>query len=400
MNQRPMRRAWIALAVPVALLSALPVCVGAAQGKVQQHTQELEQLRGRIEGMRKMLRATRGRQDSVQSQLQDVEEHIGRVTQALHKIDQDLQAGSARLDSLQAREHALDTTLSTQRQALARQVRASYAMGRQEQLKILLNQGDPSTVLRALVYYDYLNRSRTHRIKEALQQLQTLREVRVSIGNQQHVLAKLRQRQLDQKQALEDSREEREKVLATIDSTLHDQDRKLQNMLHNEQELQQVVKAVQQALSDIPMDFQDGKPFAKLKGALPWPAGGRLRDRFGDARAGGSLRWRGVLISAKQGSDVRAVSRGRVAFANWMRGYGLLLIIDHGNGFMSLYGHNQSLYKDVGEWVQAGEVVATVGRSGGRNDAGLYFEIRHDGEPVNPVTWCRATQGNIVGLSR
>ncbi len=397
---RPGRRAWIVLALPVALLSALPICVGAAQGKVQQHTQELEQLRGRIEGMRKLLRTTRGRQDSVQSQLQDVEEHIGRVTQALHKIDHDLQAGSERLDALQAREHALDTTLSTQRQALARQIRASYAMGRQEQLKILLNQGDPSTVLRALVYYDYLNRSRTHRIKEALQQLQTLHEVRASIDTQQQELAKLRQRQLDQKQALENSREERENVLATIDSTLHDQDRKLQNMLHNEQELQQVVKALQQALSDIPMDFQDGKPFAKLKGDLPWPAGGRLLDRFGDARAGGSLRWRGVLISAKQGTDVRAVSRGRVAFANWMRGYGLLLIIDHGNGFMSLYGHNQSLYKDVGEWVQGGEAVATVGNSGGRNDAGLYFEIRHDGEPVNPVTWCRATHGNIVGLSR
>ncbi len=350
--------------------------------------------------MRKLLQATRGRQDSVQSQLQEVEEHIGRVTQALHKIDHDLHAGSERLDALQARERALDTTLSTQRQALARQIRASYAMGRQEQLKILLNQGDPSTVLRALVYYDYLNRSRTHRIKEALQQLETLREVRVSIDTQQQELAKLRQRQLGQKQALENSREEREKVLAAIDSTLHDQDRKLQNMLHNEQELQQVLKALQQALSDIPMDFQDGKPFAKLKGDLPWPAGGRLLDRFGDARAGGSLRWRGVLISAKQGSDVRAVSRGRVAFANWMRGYGLLLIIDHGNGFMSLYGHNQSLYKDVGEWVQAGEVVASVGNSGGRNDAGLYFEIRHDGEPVNPVTWCRATRGNIVGLSR
>ena len=392
--------AGAARSVIVGAMLALSVAATAAPGKIQERTHELQQLRSRIEGMRKMLAATRGRQDNVQTQLQQVEEHIGRVTQALHKIDYDLSAGRQRLDTLQAHEQELNDKLASQRQALARQVRASYAMGRQEQLKILLNQGDPSTVQRALVYYDYLNRSRTHQIRDALQQLAELRDVRKSIDDQQADLAALRQRQLAQKQALENSREEREKVLATIDSTLQDQDRKLQGMLHNEQELQQVLKALQQALSDIPMDYQDSKPFAQLKGELPWPTGGRLRDRFGASRAGGKLRWRGVLIDADQGSEVRAISRGRVVFANWMRGYGLLLIVDHGDGFMTLYGHNQSLYKDVGEWVQAGEVVATVGNTGGRDESGLYFEIRHDGDPVNPITWCRATQGNVVGLRR
>lgn len=395
---RNRRRLLLAAATVVSLV--LPASLPAApEGKIQERTRELERLRDRIEGMRKVLQATRGRQDSVQIELQQVEEKIGKVTQALHTIERDLQNGRKRLASLQEREKTLSNTLDRQREALARQVRASYAIGRQEQLKILLNQGDPATVRRALVYYDYLNRARTSRIRDALQQLQELQQVRSSIAAQQQELAGLRDHQLAQKQALERSRSEREKVLATIESSLQDQDRKLQGMLRNEQELQQVLKALQQALSDIPMEFQDGKAFAKRKGELPWPASGRLANRFGDSRAGGKLNWRGVLIAAARGEDVRAVSRGRVAFANWLRGYGLLMIVDHGNGFMSLYGHNQSLYKDVGEWVQSGEVIATVGDSGGQDDAGLYFEIRHDGEPVNPVTWCRATRGNLVGLN-
>lgn len=384
----------------VCLAGASPMVVSAADENIQERTRELEQLRGRIEGMRKVLEATRGRQDSVQTELQRVEERIGSVTQALRQIERDLATGHKRVAALQRREGSLSESLASQREALARQVRASYAMGRQEQLKILLNQGDPATVRRALVYYDYLNRSRTTRIRQALQQLDELREVRASLAGEQQELAALRDHQLAQKQALERTRAQREKVLATLDAALQDQDRELQGMLRNEQELQQVLKALQQALSDIPMEFQDGKPFAKRKGELPWPVAGRLRNRFGSDRAGGKLSWRGVLIDAGTGTEVRAVSRGRVAFANWLRGYGLLLIVDHGDGYMSLYGHNQSLYKDVGEWVQSGEVVASVGNSGGQDRTGLYFEIRHDGEPVNPITWCRATRGNMVGLNR
>lgn len=401
MTRRPVGRR---LSIPLVLLLALGVApvlapvTAHAEAGVRERARELELLRDRIEGMRKMLQATRGRQDSVQAELQRVEERVGAVTHALRDIEQQLQQARRRLAQSESRAAQLRTSLDRQRDALSRQVRASYAFGRQEQLKILLNQGDPATVRRALVYYDYLNRSRTQRIRQALEDLETLRQVQASVAEQQQRLKALRQHQVAQKEALERSRQEREQVLAAIEHTLQDQDRELQGMLRDERELQQVLQALQQALSDIPMEFQDGKAFAQSKGALPWPAAGRLINRFGTARAGGKLRWRGVLISANTGAEVRAVSRGRVAFANWLRGYGLLLIIDHGDGFMSLYGHNQSLYKDVGEWVQGGEVVATVGDSGGQDRPGLYFELRRDGEPVNPVTWCSATRGNLVGL--
>ena len=250
MGLRRARRIGLILALAAAIGVALstPPMVGA-DPKVQERARELEQLRARIEGMRKMLQATRGRQDSVQVELQQVEERVGKVTQALHKIERDLRDGRKRLDSLQARESTLRDGLVRQRQALARQVRASYAIGRQEQLKILLNQGDPATVRRALVYYDYLNRSRTSRIQAALQQLEELRDVQASIAAEQAQLAALRDHQLAQKEALERSRREREQVLATIESALKDQDRELRGMLRNEQELQQVLKALQQALS-------------------------------------------------------------------------------------------------------------------------------------------------------
>jgi septal ring factor EnvC (AmiA/AmiB activator) len=140
-------------------------------------------------------------------------------------------------------------------------------------------------------------------------------------------------------------------------------------------------------LVDIPAEADGQQPFHSRKGKLRWPARGRLAQRFGAPRSGG-LRWRGVMIEAQEGGEVRAVSQGRIAFSDWMRGFGLLLIIDHGDGYMSLYGHNQTLYKEVGEWVDTGEVVALLGASGGRTESGLYFEMRHKGRPINPVHWC------------
>jgi len=388
--------------IVLALIGALLAWAGAsaAPRDPQAAAAELERLRARIADVRARLERTRGDYGKTERELRRLEARIGEVDRAVRRTDQGVRARERRLAELERSEKDLAQRLSNQRAALSRQLRASYAMGRQEQLKILLNQGDPATVGRALVYYDYLNRARTNRIRTAIEQLEALRQVRLEISAERRELAALRERQLAQKQALEDSRSARERVLAALGAKLRSDDARLRNLRQGERELEQVLRALEQALSDIPMDFRASEPFARLKGDLPWPVAGRIVSRFGSARAGGKLRWRGVVIDAERGSEVRAVSHGRVAFADWLRGYGLLLIVDHGDGFMSLYGHNQSLYKDVGEWVQAGEVVASVGDSGGQADSGLYFEIRRDGTPVNPVAWCRATRGQVVGLRR
>jgi septal ring factor EnvC (AmiA/AmiB activator) len=156
----------------------------------------------------------------------------------------------------------------------------------------------------------------------------------------------------------------------------------------NQSALEKVLRAVQESMADLPANLGNS-PFASLQGKLKWPAQGRMVHHFGAYREQGALRWNGVLIAAPPGSPVRAVHHGRVVFADWMRGFGNLIIVDHGGGYMSLYGHNESLLKGPGDWVRGGETLATSGNSGGQSQAGLYFEIRHKGTPVNPARWCR-----------
>lgn len=372
---------------------------GAASEQAAAKAAELEELRARIQQAREALQSTRGRHDSVQRELRRVERQIGKVTRALRDLEDEITGQQRALEVLQLRRGELEQGLARHRGVLARQVRASYIMGRQEHLKILLNQGDPATVQRALVYYDYLNRSRAARIHEALDSLRELRTVEAEIRQRQASLRELHARQDRQKERLEAGRAARRDVLAVLDRDIRSKDRKLKVMLRDERELEQVLRALEQALSDIPLPPQADRAFASRKGRLPWPARGRLVHRYGSRRNVGNLRWRGVMIGAPSGRQVRAISYGRVAFADWLRGYGLLLIIDHGDGFMSLYGHNQSLYRDAGEWVEAGDVIASVGDSGGQQDSGLYFEIRAQGEPVDPARWCQAPKGRVVGLN-
>lgn len=400
-HARPFARGWLAWAVPwlIAVVVGAPARGLANDADAAAKAAQLERLRERIEQTRRALAETRSEHDVVQAQLRKVERRIGQVGRAVRRLARDIQRQEQALASLRQRRAELQEALAGYREILARQVRASYVMGRQEHMKILLNQGDPATVQRALVYYDYLNRSRAAQIRNALARLEELQAVEQEIREKQERLQALLARRAQQKKALEDSRMARQKVMASLERRIDDQGQTLRSMVEAEKELEWVVRTLNQALDDIPLEHEADKAFAKRKGELPWPANGRLMHRFGSRRSVGNMRWRGVVIRATSGRDVRAISYGRVAFADWLRGYGLLLIIDHGDGYMSLYGHNQSLYKDVGEWVESGEVVASVGDSGGQRDSGLYFEIRSQGKPVDPTGWCRAPRGRVVGLN-
>jgi septal ring factor EnvC (AmiA/AmiB activator) len=380
-------------------LAVLPVPTHAGDD-ASAKAAELKRLRTRISELKANLEATRGKHSQEQTILHKVEQKVGDAAEALRELEQEISHQQERLTSLETKRSNLRRTLEADRKLLARQVRASYVMGRQEDIKILLNQGDPTTVQRALVYYDYLNRMRATRIRATVNRLQQLQQVEESIRQQQERLQGLYVQQQQEKAKLEASRDARAKVLAALNSEILDKDKQLHDLVRDEQELQQVLNALEQALSDIPADHQVQQPFASLRGKLPWPAQGRLVARYGERRAAGNLRWRGVLIAASRGGEVRAISHGRVAFADWLRGYGLLIIIDHGNGFMSLYGHNQGLYKEVGEWVEPGDVIASVGDSGGQADSGLYFEIRRQGKPLDPARWCQSASGSLVSWRR
>lgn len=381
----------------VLLLPALALASGTIQRSgsgpersATRHVKEAEllQLRERIAALRGELNKVRNRYDSLREELRGVEQAVARISQELRDLDDRLVAQSRRLGALQKRRSDLEASIAQQRRYLEQQIRAAYAMGRQEYLKILLNQEDPATLGRALTYYDYLNRARSERITSLLSTVQQLEQVQHDIEAETMQLERLREQQRLRKVELEKNQMARGELLAELEQELNSKDRRLNGLLADEKELESLILALAQALEDIPAEPGNQRPFGQMRGKLPWPVRGRIVESFGSTRLG-SLRWQGVVIGAKDGLPVRAVSHGRVAYADWLRGYGYLLILDHGDGYMSLYGHNQSLHKDVGDWVTAGETIASIGSSGGNERSGVYFEIRHDGKPQDPTRWCR-----------
>jgi septal ring factor EnvC (AmiA/AmiB activator) len=370
---------------------------GPEEQAVESREAELEAVRTRIAEVQRLLRSAEGERRVLSDELEQTERRIGASARRLRVLAGRLEAHAAELAALEKRRALQQQRLAVHRETLARQVRAAYAMGRQERLKILLNQQDPAMVSRVMVYYDYFNRARAEQVREVQKGLEQLSQTEEAIRSQREQLLVLSSRELDEKQALEEARARRSEVLAALDREIRTGAEQLADLRKNEQSLQTLVEELRAALAAIPAEIGDRPPFAAQRGRLAWPAGGRLAARYGAPRQVGELRWDGVLISAPEGQEVKAVYHGRVAFADWLRGFGLLLIIDHGDGYMSLYGHNQSLFKETGEWVEAGEPVALVGASGGRASPGVYFAIRYQGRPVDPGVWCRAAQGGRIG---
>jgi septal ring factor EnvC (AmiA/AmiB activator) len=384
------------LSIPLlALLAVSPTAAPAAPEAEEQRT-KLEALRARISGLRAQMLSKSGEKNELSRLLQDAEKLIGRLARKLRVIDGRLSRQRKLLQDLAAEMATQRQSLEQQRHVLARQVRAAYAMGRQERVKILLNQQDPATVSRVMVYYDYLNRVRAQKMEAIRGHMQRLAATEREILDEEQKLTRLLEEQQAEITAMKLSQDQRRDLVARLTRELNDQGQQLDRLQTDERDLRTLISGLEQALADIPAEHPQQVKFAGRRGSLPWPARGRIVNRFGSPKLG-NLVWDGVMISAPEGREVRAIHHGRVAFADWLRGFGLLLIVDHGDGYMTLYGHNQSLFKEAGDWVEVNEPVALVGSSGGREQAGVYFGIRHQGRAVNPARWCRRPTGRKVG---
>lgn len=377
--------------IPTLLLPSSAVAESTETQRVQ-----LDALRSRIGGLREQMQSVTSDKSRLVDQLQQAEQQIGRLARKLRVLDGRLERQREALADLDRERADQLALLAAQREALADQVRAAYAMGRQERLKLLLNQQDPATVGRIMAYYDYLGRARAAKMQSLREQLQAITVTEQRIRDEEAQLQVLRETQQDEIAEMQRSQEVRREVVAKLTRELSDQGQQLGRLQADERDLENLISGIEQALADIPVPDTQEAAFAGRRGELPWPARGQVVNRFGAPRLG-RLVWDGVMIAAPEGREVRAVHHGRVAFADWLRGFGLLLIVDHGDGYMTLYGHNQSLFKEVGDWVDAGEPVALVGSSGGRDQAGVYFGIRHEGRAVDPARWCRRPQGRNVG---
>jgi septal ring factor EnvC (AmiA/AmiB activator) len=369
------------------------VAVGAAQaqpaesGRSAEETkakQNLEHIREEIKQIASEQRETEAKRSDATSDLRARELKIGQTAKEIRALDQKLAGQQARLDRLVKQRDGLETTLKTQREALAALLRSAYALGRNEELRLLLMQDDVDSIGRLLAYYRYFERARVGEIAQLLKDLEALAQVQQSIAQETAQITQSRDEREEEAQRLVSEREERRQALASLESTLRDQQSRLAALGRDEKSLLQLLEKLRDIFADIPKRIAGAEPFTQMRGRLTWPLRGKPQSAAGD---GGENH--GMLIAAAEGGEVRAVSHGRVVFADWLRGYGLLLIVDHGDGYLSLYGCNETLIKDVGDWVDAGEVVATSGASGGRKIPGLYFELRHDGKPMDPRAWLR-----------
>ena len=371
------------LACFVGLNGISPVTAAGADAETQ-----LEGVRKRIRELDQRLNQTRMKRDKLATGLRDTEMAVARVTAELARFDGQRRSFETRLQSLDERRAEILGNMAGLRSSLARYVRAAYATGRQDQFKLLLNQENPATLSRALTYYAYFNRERSERIQALAMDLQELADIKESITRDTAALTRLREQKLAAREHLKNQRRRRREVIEKLAQELDTEGSRLERLKQDEQKLAELVAGLAQELADIAPVESRQVPFRTLEGKLPWPSVGTIGASFGTPRGSGDLSWKGVLVTARPGTPVYAVHHGRVAFADWLRGFGLLMIIEHGDGYMSLYGHSETLFKDVGDWVDAGELIGKVGDSGGRKMSGLYFEIRHLGTPVDPMRWC------------
>jgi len=325
----------------------------------------------------------------MQKDIQFNERDAVNVRERLIDIENEINNRVVKLAGLNVDRATHEKALSGEQQIMALQIRAAYKIGRNDYLKLLLNQEDPGLVGRMLVYYDYYNRARSNRIDKINRSLQEINQIKDNIQTEKVKLDGLREEQLKKLEEYTLSRASRDESIAKLQAYISDQGRQLQVLQRNEQEIEVLVNQLRRQES-IVKSFEEVPPFTTLKGKLKWPVAGKIGAHYGNSRKGGKLKWQGVMIRADSGADVHAVSTGKVVFADWFRNLGLLIIIDHGNGYMSLYGHNERLLKKVGDWVLADESIAKVGDTGGQEHPNLYFEIRSSGMPVDPALWCKS----------
>jgi septal ring factor EnvC (AmiA/AmiB activator) len=359
-----------------------------AQGKTTpaQKEAELKRVQKRIEQVRKSVNADIEKRDKISVELRDAELGVAEARQALEQARAQRIEAEARLKELEKEQAATAKALDAERVALAGQLRTAYVNGREEQLKLLLNQEDPAAFGRMLAYYGYFGRARAARIASINEQLEHLALLGESIAAETNRLKELEARQEQDYARLETARKDRSRAVARMEKQIKSQGSEIKRLQNQAGALEKLIVQLRKALERKPVAKQ--APFEPLKGKLPWPVQqGKVLARYGQPRAGGSLRWQGMLIGTDRGARVRAPYAGQVVYADWLPGLGLMIVLDHGGGYMSLYGHNEELFRRPGEQVKAGEVISSVGDSGGSKEPALYFEVRRGREPVNPENW-------------
>ena len=379
----------------ILLLLATPTAAIAqddSDGLAKIKEQELEVVREKISDLKKNMDRSARDRDRLTGELQKAEVAIAEKRLRLKDIERERAYSGKRLGELDATIAEREAELELESDHLSAQVRAAYMSGSQEKIKLLLNQRDPAMLGRMMAYYRYFNDYRADNIGAVTEKIRELAALHSEVAAEEARLADLARTRKAELEKLAAVQQERQALLAALQDRMAAEGREIERLAAQEQDLARLIAELTSILSDYPITSE--QPFSEYRGRLTWPVAGTLLRDFGQPRVGGQLKWNGVVLAAPRGREVRSVYHGRVAFADWLAGMGLLVIVDHGEGYMTLYGYNETILKNAGDWVAPGDVIATVGDSGGQAEPGLYFEIRQGTKPMNPRRWVTRRPGD------
>ena len=378
----------LALLIPIwSVLLAVVIYLGLSlSASADNHQQkELKQLKTSISSLEKKLRNQRKEKNTLQQNLEVIERDISNLNKKNRNIGKKIKAHESNLSLLKSKKNNLEQRIENQRSTIAKQIQSAYKTGNEEPVKLLLNQENPEQLSRILKYYDYLLEARSKKIDQFTTDIESLKITLSKIQSIKESLTDSRKELEKDQQKLTSNLSKRKKTLNKLNQSLQSNNQQLNQYKKQRDELETVIETVEKAAKAI-APAQDYPSFALSKGKLNWPVRGKLKASFGSKRSE-YLRWQGWLISTKEGANIQSVHHGRVVFSDYLRGFGLLVIVDHGDAYMTLYAHNKELLKETGDWVQSGEIVAYAGNTGGLTKTALYFEVRENGKPVNPKTW-------------
>lgn len=382
--------------LPICILAALGLTAPVAEAPAQDadltqiKERELEAVREKISSLKTSMDKRAAERDRITGELQSAEVLIVEKRTHLRELQRQRDFSEKKKAELDAQLVVKEGELAAESEQLGSQVVAAYTSGEQERIKLLLNQHDPATLGRLMTYYRYMSEFRGNNIEAVNSHIADLADLRGQAAKEENRLAGLARARYAELTELNAAQENRQELLVALKTRIAAEGSEIERLAAEEQDLARLIAELTSILSDYPITSEE--PFSTLRGKLTWPIAGSLLHDFGQPRAGG-LKWNGVVLAAPRGREVRAIYHGRIAFADWLAGMGLLIIVDHGDGFMTLYGYNETTLKSAGDWVAPGDVIATVGDSGGQQQTGLYFEVRQGTRPMNPRTWVSRQPG-------
>lgn len=367
------------------LVSIVFLLLATTPQLLAQEKSDLELIQKQIEDKKKQIAKQLNEAKKLQENLKKIELNVAQTAKSLNHTDNQIANNQKEQAKLLKQQEEYQDALNQQKSELAKQIRSAYMTGNYDFAKMLLNQEDAANFERSITYYQYLNKARKEQIDSFNVLVKELKLVREKLIEGQSELKRLKYQQVSEQNVLKKQLASRQVTMTKLQASIESDEAKIAQLQVNEKNLTEALARAQQRVAQQSVSLNG---LSKQKGSLLIPAKGTLRKMFGRFRQG-QIKWKGIVIYGNSGDDVIAIHDGKVLYADWLRGFGLVTVLDHGDGFMSLYGHNQALLKQVGDSVTAGESVALLGQSGGQSRPNLYFEIRHKGKPVNPVSWLK-----------